>query len=179
MLGYGQIRGPKFGLEIWQQGRRMTTAEQMHFVHRFEVDGRGIGFAVLGGRFAEGIDLPGRRLVGAFIATLGMPQVNPVNEQMRRLMQRQFGCGYEFTYLYPGLRKVAQAAGRVIRSTTDRGVVYLIDDRFKTEVVRELMPRWWTPRMLQESSTSITFAKGSQQSSVSTPSPASWLDNYQ
>ena len=95
------------------------------------------------------------------------------------LMQRQFGCGSEFTYLYPGLRKVAQAAGRVIRSTTDRGVIYLIDDRFKNEAVRALMPRWWTPRMLQESSTSITFAKGSQQSSVSTQSPASWLDNYQ
>lgn len=135
-------------LTIWQQGRRMTSAEQNQFVDRFELDGRGIGFAVLGGRFAEGIDLPGRRLVGAFIATLGMPQVNPVSEQMRRHMQRQFGSGYEFTYLYPGMRKVAQAAGRVIRSTTDRGVVYLIDDRFKSEVVRQLMPQWWTPRIL-------------------------------
>ena len=79
---------------------------------RFAPGGRGIGFAVLGGSFGEGIDLPGDRLIGAFIATLGLPQVNPVNEQMRQRMQAVFGAGYDYTYLYPGMQKVVQAAGR-------------------------------------------------------------------
>ena len=79
------------------------------------------------------------------MATLGLPQVNPINEQMKRAMDRQFGAdkGYDYTYLYPGLRKVVQAAGRVIRSEQDRGVVFLIDDRFMRREVRALLPRWW------------------------------------
>ena len=88
----------------------------------------------------------GKRLIGAFIATLGLPQINPVNEEMQQRMQTKFGAGYEYTYLYPGLQKVVQAAGRVIRTTTDRGVVYLIDDRFTEGRVRRLLPRWWNPQ---------------------------------
>ncbi|MCF3990586.1 ATP-dependent DNA helicase, partial [Pseudomonas aeruginosa] len=113
---------------------------------RFVAGGEGIGFAVLGGAFGEGIDLPGERLIGAFIATLGLPQVNPVNEQIRLRMQRLFGDGYDYTYLYPGLQKVVQAAGRVIRSRSDRGVVHLIDDRFAQAKVRRLLPGWWQLR---------------------------------
>jgi DNA excision repair protein ERCC-2 len=94
------------------------------------LDSCGVGFAVLGGAFGEGIDLPGARLIGAFVATLGLPQMNPVNEQLRERMQAMFGAGYDYTYLYPGLQKVVQAAGRVIRTEQDRGVVWLIDDRF-------------------------------------------------
>jgi len=58
-------------------------------------------------------------------------------------MQTRFGSGYEYTYLYPGIQKVVQAAGRVIRTTTDRGVLYLIDDRFTHSRVRKLLPPWW------------------------------------
>jgi DNA excision repair protein ERCC-2 len=130
-------------IAVWIQSPRMDDAAQTAFLERFEVHGRGIGFAVLGGRFAEGVDLPGGRLIGAFIATLGMPQVNAVNEQMRRSMTLQFGSGFEFTYLYPGLRKVVQAAGRVIRTTTDQGVIHLIDDRFAQPRVLKLLPSWW------------------------------------
>ncbi|HWJ95090.1 MAG TPA: ATP-dependent DNA helicase, partial [Telluria sp.] len=100
----------------WQQARRMSEAERTAFLDRFSPDGRGIGFAVLGGSFGEGIDLPGARLIGAFVATLGLPQLNPVNEQLRQRMQAVFGAGYEYTYLYPGIQKVVQAAGRVIRT---------------------------------------------------------------
>jgi len=99
---------------------------------------------VLGGAFAEGVDLPGSRLIGAFVATLGLPQVNAVNEEMQRRMDTLFGCGYEYTYLYPGIQKVVQAAGRVIRTTTDRGVLYLIDDRYAHSNVRKLLPHWWS-----------------------------------
>ena len=93
---------------------------------------------------AAGIEfLPGTRLIGAFIATLGMPQVSAVNEEMQRRMEARFGAGYAYTYLYPGLQKVVQAAGRVIRTTEDRGAVYLMDERFAQNNVRRLLPRWW------------------------------------
>ena len=98
---------------------------------------------MLGGTFAEGIDLPGTRLIGAFIATLGLPQFNPVNEQMKRNIDLAFGSGFDYTYLFPGIRKVVQAAGRVIRTPTDRGHVFLVDDRFGRPDVMRLLPSWW------------------------------------
>ncbi|HWM65913.1 MAG TPA: ATP-dependent DNA helicase [Steroidobacteraceae bacterium] len=130
-------------IPTWQQHSGMTEPQRDAFLSRFVPEGAGVGFAVLGGAFAEGVDLPGSRLIGAFVATLGLPQVNAVNEEMQRRMQTRFGSGYEYTYLYPGIQKVVQAAGRVIRTTTDRGVLYLIDDRFTHSRVRKLLPQWW------------------------------------
>ncbi|WP_028216821.1 ATP-dependent DNA helicase [Paraburkholderia oxyphila] len=130
-------------VSTWMQSRTMDEAQQQAFVARFVEGGCGIGFAVLGGAFGEGIDLPGTRLIGTFIATLGMPQVNPVNEAMRERMQSLYGAGFDYTYLIPGLRKVVQAAGRVIRTEHDRGVVHLLDDRFARPDVRALLPAWW------------------------------------
>ena len=127
----------------WRQARRMLEAEQRAFLDRFTDSSQGIGFAVLGGAFAEGIDLPGARLIGAFVATLGLPQINPVNEQIRERMQTLFGAGYDYTYLYPGLQKVVQAAGRVIRTPNDTGTVHLMDERFARAEVRALLPQWW------------------------------------
>ena len=130
-------------IPVWSQSARMPEAEREQFLQRFVPEGRGIGFAVLGGSFAEGIDLPGSRLIGAFIATLGLPQVNPVNEQMRERMQQVFGQGYDYAYFYPGMQKVVQAAGRVIRTTADSGIVHLIDDRFRQPQALRLLPDWW------------------------------------
>lgn len=130
-------------LPVFAQQRRMSEAAQQQFLARFTEHSCGIGLAVLGGAFAEGVDLPGRRLIGAFVATLGLPQLNPVNEQIRARMQQLFGAGYDYTYLYPGLQKVVQAAGRVIRSVEDQGFVHLIDDRFGRREVQALLPRWW------------------------------------
>ncbi|TFZ04864.1 ATP-dependent DNA helicase [Ramlibacter rhizophilus] len=130
-------------LPLWEQSAGMGEAERQAFLERFTEGGSGVGFAVLGGSFGEGVDLPGERLVGAFVATLGLPQVNPVNELLRERLHSAFGAGYEYAYLYPGLRRVAQAAGRVIRSEQDRGVLWLIDDRFSQARVRALLPRWW------------------------------------
>ncbi|HEY9094306.1 MAG TPA: ATP-dependent DNA helicase, partial [Hydrogenophaga sp.] len=127
----------------WAQSRNMAEADREAFIARFTDTSQGIGFAVLGGAFGEGIDLPGHRLIGAFIATLGLPQVNPVNEQVRARLQQRFGRGYDYAYLYPGLQKVVQAAGRVIRSETDRGTVWLMDDRFGKADVKRLLPEWW------------------------------------
>jgi DNA excision repair protein ERCC-2 len=130
-------------IPAWRQGRRMDESERSVFLSRFAADGCGIGFAVLGGSFAEGIDLVGTRLIGAFIATLGLPQFNPVNEELRRRLETTFGTGYDYAYLYPGLRKVVQAAGRVIRTLSDSGSIHLIDDRFARPEVRRLLPGWW------------------------------------
>ncbi|MDO9404753.1 MAG: ATP-dependent DNA helicase [Polaromonas sp.] len=176
-------------IPVWEQTRNMDEAGRVQFLARFQPESKGIGFAVLGGPFAEGIDLPGRRLIGAFIATLGMPQFNPVNEAIRERMgtyldrdastdraRRELSNipvdegsdldrrkesaadrppgrgprdaaterGYNYTYLYPGLQKVVQAAGRVIRTQSDEGVVYLMDDRFTQAEVMALLPGWWT-----------------------------------
>jgi len=139
------------GVPVWRQERRMSEAERAAFLDRFQPEARGIGFAVLGGSFGEGVDLPGARLIGAFVATLGLPQLNPVNEQLRARMQAMFGAGYDYTYLYPGLQKVVQAAGRVIRTEQDRGTVYLIDDRFGQPAVRDLLPAWWAVDTLSAS----------------------------
>jgi len=131
-------------IALWTQSRGMGEAPRQAFLERFMEHSQGIGFAVLGGAFGEGIDLPGSRLIGAFIATLGLAQFNPVNEQMKQRMAAIFGDGYDYTYLYPGLQKVVQAAGRVIRTQQDRGVVMLIDDRFGEARVQQLLPRWWS-----------------------------------
>ena len=128
---------------VWMQEQGMDEAAREAFLARFRAMGQGVGFAVLGGAFSEGVDLVGEQLIGAFVATLGLPQINDVNEQMRRTMEAKFGNGYDYMYLYPGLQKVVQAAGRVIRTEQDTGVVHLIDDRYRRPEVRRLLPRWW------------------------------------
>ena len=133
-------------ISTWRQHRSMSEDHRREFIARFAPRGSGIGFAVLGGAFAEGIDLPGDRLIGAFIATLGLPQVNVVNEAICDSLQESFGVGHDYTYLYPGLQKVAQAAGRVIRSTSDQGTLYLIDERYLRPGVRRHLPAWWKPQ---------------------------------
>lgn len=127
----------------WVQSRRMDESARQGFLDQFTHDSQGVGFAVLGGAFGEGIDLPGARLIGAFVATLGLAQLNPVNEQIKQRMAALFGAGYDYTYLYPGVQKVVQAAGRVIRTQTDQGTLFLIDDRFAEHKVQQLLPSWW------------------------------------
>ncbi|QHI99240.1 ATP-dependent DNA helicase [Xylophilus rhododendri] len=132
-------------IPVWAQSRGMSEAEREAYLARFAAGGRGIGFAVLGGVFGEGIDLPGDRLIGAFIATLGLPQVNAVNERLKLRLQALYGTarGYDYAYVFPGFQKVVQAAGRVIRSGSDRGTVWLMDDRFDQARYRRLLPGWW------------------------------------
>ena len=127
----------------WTQSSGMSEINRTAFINRFTATSQGIGFAVLGGAFAEGIDLPGARLIGAFVATIGLPQFNPVNEMMRHRLDEQFGDGDRYAYLYPGIRKVIQAAGRVIRTKTDSGSVHLIDERYGSDDILGLLPKWW------------------------------------
>ncbi|WP_206060472.1 ATP-dependent DNA helicase [Nitrincola alkalilacustris] len=142
-------------IPIWCQTRRMAEQDRRDFLAQFREEGRGVGFAVLGGVFGEGIDLPGKRLIGAMIATLGLPPYSPLQEILKQRLQQRFGShapagshnrnqtGYLYAYLYPGLQKVIQAAGRVIRTPEDCGTIILIDDRFNRPEVKQLLPTWW------------------------------------
>ena len=140
---HAALRAGAPSLPLRVQSRQMDEAARQAFLDGFDAGGRGIAFAVLGGVFSEGIDLPGQRLVGAFVVTLGLPQVNPVNDAMQARMEALFGTGHAYAYLYPGLRKVVQAAGRVIRHRDDRGTVWLIDPRYARADVQALLPAWW------------------------------------
>ena len=136
-----QSRHP--AVPVWSQQRQMGEAGRHAFLKQFDVAGQGIGFAVLGGVFGEGVDLPGKRLIGAFIATLGLPQFDEVNQAICQRMQARFGRGYDYTYVFPGLQKVVQAAGRVIRTQSDTGTVVLLDERYREYRYRQLLPGWW------------------------------------
>ncbi|MEY4415871.1 MAG: hypothetical protein RIQ53_3164 [Pseudomonadota bacterium] len=143
-------RGRPPPIEAWRQHRRMDEAAREAFLHRFRPDGVGLGFAVLGGAFGEGVDLPGRRLIGAFIATLGLPRIDARAQALCERLQAAFGerAGRDYAYTVPGLRKVVQAAGRVIRGPEDRGQVWLIDERWQRRELLTLLPASWQPRPL-------------------------------
>jgi Rad3-related DNA helicase len=102
-----------------------------------------VGFAVMGGVFGEGIDLVGDRLIGAVIVGVGLPQLCVERDLIRDYFQEQTGAGFDYAYTFPGMNRVLQAIGRVIRSETDRGVVLLIDARFAEPRYRRLFPAWW------------------------------------
>jgi DNA excision repair protein ERCC-2 len=121
----------------------MRPADRQAFLDGFRQPAGQVAFAVLGGVFSEGIDLPGDQLIGAFVATLGLPPFDHWHERLHARLQQRFAAGYDYTYLIPGIQKVAQAAGRVIRTPEDKGVIWLIDDRFLQPPVQALLPAWW------------------------------------
>ena len=102
-----------------------------------------LGFGVLGGIFGEGVDLTGERLIGCAVVGVGLPQVSPRQEMLRRYYDQNAQAGFDYAYRCPGMNKVLQAAGRVIRTPEDKGVVLLIDDRFAQADYRRLLPAHW------------------------------------
>ena len=102
-----------------------------------------VGFCVLGGIFSEGIDLTAERLIGAFIVGTGLPQVCNEREILKQYFDKKGLRGFDFAYLYPGMNKVLQAAGRVIRTEEDYGIILLLDDRFNEPRCRESFPKEW------------------------------------
>jgi len=104
-----------------------------------------LGFCVLGGIFSEGIDLRDDRLIGAIIVGVGLPQICIERDIIRDYYQNKNRLGFEYSYMYPGMNKVMQAAGRVIRSENDKGVILLIDDRFTNPSYLALFPNEWFP----------------------------------
>ena len=125
------------------QSRNMSEENRQEFIQQFNSHNNLLGLAVLGGAFSEGIDLSGDALKGVFIATLGLPQVNSVNEYLRSVMHTKFLQGYDFTYTFPGIQKVVQAAGRVIRTKKDTGYLWLLDERYLQQDIKKLLPDWW------------------------------------
>jgi DNA excision repair protein ERCC-2 len=130
-------------LPQWRQQRRMGGGARADFLARFRPQGRGIGFAVLGGVFAEGVDLPGSLLIGAFIATLGLPPVSVAQDHIQARLDKLFGAGHGYADLVPAMQRVVQAAGRVLRTPDDRGWLWLLDDRFRRPDITALLPPWW------------------------------------
>ena len=108
-----------------------------------------VGFAVMGGVFGEGIDLVGDRLIGAVIVGVGLPQLCVERDLIRDYFQSRNGAGFDYAYTFPGMNRVLQAIGRVIRSDADRGVVLLIDARFREARYRRLFPVWWRPAVVR------------------------------
>ena len=134
-------------IEIIVQEPGMTERRREEFLERFETDHPAslVGFAVMGGVFGEGIDLVGTRLCGAAVVGVGLPAVGLERELIRDYFAGRLDQGFEYAYMYPGINRVLQAAGRVIRTETDRGVVLLIDQRYGTEPYRALLPEHWSP----------------------------------
>jgi len=128
------------------QSSHMSEQDREQFLREFDQTKGNhlVGFAVMGGVFAESIDLIGERLTGAVIVGVGMPGISLERELMRNYFDEIDGRGFAFAYQFPGMIKVLQAAGRVIRSETDRGVILLIDTRFVRDPYRSLLPKEWS-----------------------------------
>ncbi len=137
------IRRP--GCRSLKQASRMSEAEREAFLAAFSGESAEslVGFCVMGGIFAEGIDLVGDRLIGALVVGTGIPQVCTEREILRDFYHEAGKNGFDFAYRYPGMNKVLQAAGRVIRTSSDRGVIVLLDDRFLNPESVALFPREW------------------------------------
>lgn len=130
---------PDIYVEI--QAAAMNEEERHDFLQLFEQNERTmICFCVLGGMFSEGIDLKGNRLIGVIIVGVGLPQINEETNLIRDFFQEELQLGYEYAYVYPGMNKVLQAAGRVIRSIEDHGIILLLDERYTSATYRPLFP---------------------------------------
>jgi DNA excision repair protein ERCC-2 len=138
-----QASQPSVAVLVQRPG--MTEPERDAFLAAFSAEHGEtlVGFAVLGGIFGEGIDLVGERLIGAVIVGVGLPQLCVERDLIRDYFERQSAPGFEYAYTFPGMNRVLQAVGRVIRSETDRGLVLLIDARFGESRYRRLFPPWW------------------------------------
>jgi DNA excision repair protein ERCC-2 len=151
MMVYGSFKSDCPDSEIILQSPGMSEPERDDFIDRFgrENSRTMVGFAVMGGIFGEGIDLVGERLSGAVVVGVGLPGISPEKELIRDYFTNTHNAGFEYAYQYPGINRVLQAAGRVIRTETDRGVVLLIDQRYATYRYRSLFPAEWRPVRVQ------------------------------
>ena len=120
----------------------MTEQDRQKFLDHFQPDGEITAFAVMGGVFGEGIDLKGRRLIGVVVAGVGLPQ-SGVERELIRDHWKDADLGFEFAYQYPGMTRVLQTAGRVIRDAGDKGIICLVDRRFGETRYQALFPQEW------------------------------------
>jgi DNA excision repair protein ERCC-2 len=133
--------------DVVVQTKDMSEMDRREFLNQFRSENSRtlVGFAVLGGIFGEGIDLVGNRLLGAAVIGVGLPGISLERELIRKYWENIDNRGFEFSYQFPGINRVLQAAGRVIRTEKDRGVVLLIDQRFARHQYATLLPNHWSP----------------------------------
>ena len=132
--------------DCMMQSGNMNEADREEFIQEFS-NPRGkslAAFCVLGGIFSEGIDLKEDLLIGVLIVGTGLPQICNQREILKEYYQEENGQGFDYAYQYPGMNKVLQAAGRVIRTASDRGIIGLLDERFLRSDYRKLFPREWS-----------------------------------
>lgn len=135
---------PPAGFEILRQERFMKRDDVDAVLERLAEPGADhILFAVQGGVFSEGVDYPGRMLIGAFVVGPPLPSFDLEREKMREYYEKHYAAGFDYAYTYPAMAKAVQSAGRVIRSETDRGLIVLMDDRFLNASYSKSMPRDW------------------------------------
>ena len=146
-------------IKVISQTKDMTAKEKAEFLDNFkaENDNYLIAFCVMGGIYSEGIDLAGEELIGAVIVGIGMPALSYEREAIAAYYEEKYEEGRQYAYIYPGMNRVFQAAGRVIRRESDRGVIVLIDDRFDDPIYKKSLPKLWegvkfisTPNELNE-----------------------------
>ena len=143
---YEALYPPSEETAIAVQSPQMNEAERQAFLDRFETvsdEKTLLGFCVLGGIFSEGIDLRQDRLIGALVVGTGFPQVCVEREILKQYFDQKGESGFDYAYRFPGMNKVLQAAGRVIRTADDVGVVALLDERFMAGAYRRLFPAEW------------------------------------
>ena len=137
----------KYNVNAYCQAKDMKDEERATFIERFNIQKDSISFCVLGGVFSEGIDLTGDKLIGVVIVSVGLSKICTENDIIKEYFNNKNNMGFQFAYVYPGMNKVLQAAGRLIRKEEDRGVILLIDSRYKTREYINLFPREWFPNI--------------------------------
>lgn len=144
---YEEAFGRTEGRRALLQASSMDEMEREAFIREFERAGEEtlVGFCVMGGIFSEGIDLTGEKLIGAVIVGTGLPQLSDERKILMQYFEKKGENGFDYAYRFPGMNKVLQSAGRVIRTVTDRGIIALLDERFLEPDTLGLFPREWYP----------------------------------
>ena len=138
-----RLKYPK--LNILSQKKDMTPSEKKEFLDKFREESSSylVAFCVMGGIYSEGVDLVGESLIGAVIVGIGIPSLSYEREAIQNYYNEKYEKGKEYAYIYPGMNRVFQAAGRVIRREDDRGIIVLIDDRFNDPIYKKSLPTLW------------------------------------
>jgi len=150
-LVYNIFRSRNTQAEVIIQRSGMSEKSRQNFLKKFSLKTERslVGFAVMGGVFSESVDLVGDRLTGAAVIGVGLPGIS-IEREIIKEYYSQSETGYEYAYQYPGLSRVLQAVGRVVRSESDRGAVLLVDDRFADEGYMQILPEEWNMQQVSD-----------------------------
>jgi Rad3-related DNA helicase len=142
---YEEFRAKYPKIKSMLQTKNMSATEKASFLEAFSKDSGTylVGFCVMGGIYSEGIDLAGDSLIGAVVIGIGMPSLSYEREAIAEYFEEKYEAGKQYAYIYPGMNRVFQAAGRVIRREDDKGVIVLIDDRFADPIYKKSIPNLW------------------------------------